>query len=431
MEGVKKKIVILGAGFGGVKAAFELCKKLDRLKLGDKYKLTLVDKNKYHTYTPTLYEIATTSKDLANQIELKHIVTFHLDEIFEEKNITILNNMVSKVDLIEGDIHFQDSNKLKFDYLVLALGAEPNYFGIPGLQENSLPLKTFMDALKIRDAIWSKVEEGAKRIRIVIGGGGSTGVELAGEIKSWLCQLEQELSKCDATVSIIEGMPTVLNGFNERIVNKVTKRLQKIGVELLTGEFIAKAEPNKITLKSGRIVESDILIWTGGVKAASLMGELPLKKEQRGKIVAESQMECLPQSPDLKLYGKIYGLGDAICFYNPTTNKPIPLLAEAAINGAEIVAHNIVEDIKVAEGIAKKARHKIFTPKDEYPYVIPVGGKYAVAKLGPLVISGFAGWVLKGFIELYYMLFNVLPPLKALRVWLKGLAIFVKNDRLG
>lgn len=431
MANERKKIVILGAGFGGVKAAFELCKKLDRLKLGDKYELILVDKNKYHTYTPTLYEIATTSKDLANQIELKHIVTFHLDEILKGKNITILNNAVSKVDLLEGDIHFEDKTKLKFDYLILALGAEPNYFGIPGLQENSLPLKSFLDALKIRDAIWSKIEEGAKKIRIVIGGGGSTGVELAGEIKSWLCQLEEELHKCDATVSIIEGMPTVLNGFDERIVNKVTKRLRKIGVELLTGEFIAKAEPEKVILKSGRIVEYDILIWTGGVKAASLMGELPLKKEQRGKVVAESQMECLPQSPDLKLYGKIYGLGDAICFYNPTTNKPIPLLAEAAINGAEIVAHNIVEDIKVAEGISKKANHKIFRPKDEYPYVIPVGGKYAVAKLGPLVISGFAGWLLKGLVELYYMLFNVLPPLKAIKVWLKGLAIFVKNDRLG
>ncbi|MBI4991628.1 MAG: NAD(P)/FAD-dependent oxidoreductase [Candidatus Harrisonbacteria bacterium] len=430
----KKKIVILGAGFGGIKAAFSLCKNLDKLLLNDKYELILVDKNSYHTYTPTLYEASTTSKTLANQIDLKSIITFDLKKIFKNKNISLLQETVNNVDLIEGDIHFDSGKKLKFDYLVLALGSETNFFGIPGLEENSLTLKTFTDAIKIRDAVWSKYEEmvnaGKKELEIVIGGGGSTGIELAGEIKSWLCQLEEEFKKCPASVKIIEGMPNVLPGFDEKVVHKVTKRLRKIGVELLLNELIEKVDPGKTVLKSGRIVKFDLLIWSGGVKAISLMGALPLKREAKGRVRVLEEMECLPQSEDLKLYGKIYGLGDAICFYNPETNKPIPLVAEAAIDSAKIIAHNIIEDIKITESLNEKADYKKFTPK-RYTYVISVGGKYAVAKIGPLIISGFAGWVLKGLVELYYLLFNVLPPFQAIKVWLKGLRIFVQNDRLG
>ncbi len=433
----KKKIVILGAGFGGIKTAFLLCSKLKKIKLLDKYEINLVDRNAYHTYAPTLYEIATTSKDLANQVQLREIVTFNLKEIFEGKDINLLQKVITDIDLAEGDIHFAPSlagqaEKLKFDYLVIALGSETNYYGIPGLQENSLTLKSFKDALMIRDAIWEKVDSGEKELKIVVGGGGSTGVELAGEIKSWLCQLDEELKHCQASVKIIEGRETVLSGFDQRIVKKVMKRLKKIGVELLLNELIEKVEPKKITLKSKQVVDFDIFIWTGGVKASSIANALPLKKEEKKQQVqVADQMECLPQTSDLKLYGKIYGLGDAVCFYNPETNRPVPKVAEAAINQAYVIAHNLIEDIKVSEGLSKQAEHKKYHPEKEFPYVIPVGGKYAVAKVGNLVISGFFGWVLKGLVEIYYLLLNVLPPFQAFKIWLKGLRIFARNDRLG
>lgn len=429
----RKKIVILGAGFGGIKTAFLLCQKLKQLSLEDKYELILIDKNQYHTYTPTLYEVATTSKDLANHLELKNIVTFDLKTIFKNKKIKIANKLVTELDLAGGDIHFQSGEKLKFDYLVLAMGSETNYFNITGLKENSLTLKTFKDAITIRDVIWNKVDEGVPKdgLKIIIGGGGSTGVELAGEIKSWLCELDEEFKKCPASVAIVEGMPTILPGFNERIIQKVTHRLRAIGVELILNELVEKAEPKKLFLKSGRVLDFDIFIWTGGVKAVNLMGDLPLHREPKGRVKTTEEMECLPQSPDLKLYGQIYALGDAICFYNPETNRPIPLLAEAAIQEAKIVTHNIIEDIKFNEGFIKKVQHKKYVPNQEYPYIIPVGGKYAVAKFGPLIIWGFPGWILKGLVELYYLLFNVLPPFQALKIWLKGLWIFIKNDRLG
>ena len=430
---MKKEIVVLGAGFGGIKAAFILHKCLKRLSLLDKYEIVLVDKNTYHTYTPTLYEAATTSKDIANQIKLKNIVTFPLKTAFQGREVVLLNKKIKELDLVGGDIHFGDGGKLKFDYLVIALGSETNYFDIAGLEENSLTLKTFMDAIKIRDAIWDKVDAGAKKIKIVIGGGGSTGVELAGEIQSWTCQLDKELKNCKTAVKIIEGQPTILPGFDEKVIKKVTKRLKKIGVEILLGEFIEKVEPNKIYLKSKQLENFDILIWTGGVKASRLTGALPLRKDEKGKQIAvKEKMECLPQTDDLKLYGKIYGIGDAVCCYYAETGKPVPKIAEVAIQQAKIAAHNIIEDIKLSEKIISVPKYKKYRPKiSEFPYIIPIGGKYAIAKFGSVVISGFLGWVLKGLVELYYVLLNVFPPYQAIKIWLKGLLIFIKNDRLG
>jgi len=433
----KKKIVILGAGFGGIKTASLLHKKLKKIGLLKKYELILVDKYDYHTYVPILYEIATTSKNSANCAELKNLATFPLKDIFKNKDITLIKNTVKNVDLIGGDIHLEDissAGRLKFDYLVLALGSETNYLNIPGLKESSLTLKSFLDAIKIRDAIWNKIEEGnppAGRLKIIIGGGGSTGVELAGEIKSWLCELEEEFKHCPTSIQIIQGMDTLLPGFDKKIIEKVTSRLRKIGVEILLQEFIEKVEPNKAFLRSGRMIDFDVLIWTGGVKASSLMGTLPLKKEHKGRVEVFGEMECLPQSSDLKLYGKIYGLGDAICFYNPETGNPIPQLAQAAIEQAKIVAENMVEDIKFSEVLIKNAKHQKYKPNESYPYIIPVGGKYAVAKVGPIVIWGFLGWILKGLVEFYYLLFNVLPPIQAVKIWLKGFWIFMQNDRLG
>ncbi|MDP3998986.1 MAG: NAD(P)/FAD-dependent oxidoreductase [bacterium] len=428
----KKKIVILGAGFGGVRAATDICRNLAKLNLNGKYEVVLVDRNHYHTYVPILYEVATTSKDVANQIKLKDIVTFHLKDIFQNHCVTIKEATVSEIDLIEGDVHFQDAEKLKFDYLVLALGSETNYFDIPGLKENSYGLKTFGDAIRVRDAVWDLVDSRAsnEEIKIIVGGGGATGVETAGEIKAWICELDEKFKKCPASVKIIEAMPTVLAGLDQKVVKRVLKRLKAINVELVLNEAIEKVEPKKVFLKSGTMIPFDVLVWTGGAKASSLMTGLPLKKEKRGRVEVPGVMQCLPQTEDLKFYGKIYGLGDAICFTNAKTGRPIPQVAEAAIEQAKVVAHNIIEDIKEAEGLKPKSQPIHYIPR-EYPYIITAGGKYAVAKMGPIVIGGFFGWILKGLVELYYLLFNVLPPFQAIRIWLKGLWIFIKNDRLG
>ncbi len=417
----KKAIVILGAGFGGMKAVFELQKGLRRRNLLSQYEILLVDRNGYHTYTPTLYEIATTSKETANNIDLKQIVAFEVPELIKSIGARFVKAEVKELDLINGDLHFTNETKLKFNYLILGLGSVANYFDIPGMAENSLSLKTFVDALKIRDKIIDLVLSGKQNIKIVVGGGGSAGVEIAGELKEWVGELNKELKPCAIEVLIIEGSPTILPGFDARVISVAGKRLKEIGVKLINNEIIDRALPEKIMTKSRMEIHYDVLIWTGGVKASPLVSHLPVKIEQRGRMEVGAGMECLPQTPDLKLYGKIYGIGDIVCFYDKA-GKPMPGVARAAIIQGEIAAQNIIADI--TGGSIKQ-----YEPMN-YPYVIPIGGKWAIAKLGPVIIYGFWGWILKGLVELNY-LFSIMPFFKAVKVWLAGLWIFIRNDRLG
>jgi len=173
-----KNIVVLGAGFGGLRAARLLGKGVKKLGLSGAYRVILIDRNPYQTYTPTLYEAATTSKTTANYLDLKSIVTLPVDGLIKGSGAEFMEDEVKSVDLVGGDIHCAKNN-LKFDYLVLAIGSVTNYFNIPGLEQHSMTLKTFMDAIKLRDKILDLYESGKEEIRVVIGGGGSTGVELA------------------------------------------------------------------------------------------------------------------------------------------------------------------------------------------------------------------------------------------------------------
>ncbi|RJQ29265.1 NAD(P)/FAD-dependent oxidoreductase [Candidatus Parcubacteria bacterium] len=424
-----KKIVILGAGFGGLRAALLIGKKLGSLKLLRDYEVILVDRNEHHTYTPLLYEVATTSKETANIAKLHHVTTHSIWSLLEDYPIVFAHEEVENIDIAQGVVHFKDGQHIRYGHVVIALGSVTNYFNIKGLKENSSTLKTFKDAIRIRDTVWNLAMSGKETIEIVIGGGGSTGVELAAEFVSWCGELAGDFPKCRLKIKIVQAGRTVLEGFPENVIRPVEHRLVSLGVELIVNARIKEARKGTVVLADGRKISFDVLLWTGGITAPNVFGKLPLKTEPRGQLTVLPGMECLPQTPDLKLHSKIYALGDCVCLYNPKTQQPIPAVARAAIEQAGIVAHNIVEDVKYEAGISKKTEHKLYEPW-EYPFITPVGGKYAVAKIGSVVVTGFWGWVLKGLVELNY-LFSIMKPLRALKVWFKGLRIFIGNDRLG
>lgn len=391
-----KQVVVLGAGFGGLRAALLLAK--------NGVSVILIDKNDYHTYTPLLYELAVTHNEVANICGLKNILTFPIKEIFEGLPVTFIQEEVKNVDLISGDIHLA-SQIIHFDCLILALGAEPNYFHIPGLQENSLPFKTFLDALRVRGELTS--QPFGKIPKVVIGGGGSTGVELAGEIQ--FAGLGQ--------VTIIQALPGILSGFDPKVIALAEKRLKELNVAVKLSA-IKEVRKNILLLTSGEEISFDLLIWAGGNKSARLIDILPLKKEFRGHLSVADEMTCLPQTPDLQLTSKIYAIGDTVCFYNQKTGQVAPGLASIAIEQAEVVVKNILGDAQV------------YQFKKSFPYILPIGGKYAVFQYGWLVVDGLPAWCLKGLVELFYLL-KIMPWLKAFKIWLRGLKIFLQNDRLG
>lgn len=426
---MSKKIVILGGGFGGLRTALTLSKKLKHLPSKGEYEVVLVDRYPYHTFTPLLYEAATTSQEIADYLELKSLVTYRLETLLQNKNISCVKDKVLHIDIKERIAHLEKS-KIQFDYLVLGLGSETSFFNIPGLKENALTLKTFDDAVAIRNLVLSRIEDGGEDINIIIGGGGSTGVELAAELRGWISQIEQGAKqKCSVNIKIVEASPTVMYGFDKKIIAKVERRLTKLGVEIIAGAPIKEVGKNKVILENRDPLPYNILIWTGGVQASTITKKLPVKTEKRGRIEVVSGQECLPESPDLKVYEHIYAIGDIACVYDPITKKPIPQVARAAIEQGEIAAKNIIEDIKKDNRLTKSAKQYVYKPKN-YPYIIPVGGKYAVAKFGPIVVAGFLGWILKGLVELNYLR-SIMDFGKALKIWLKGLWVFIQNDRLG
>ncbi len=406
----KQTIAILGAGFGGLRAALLLGRRLRRLKLSDRYEATLIDRNHYHTYTPLLYEVTATPQELANHCDLKALTTHHIQESIAGLPLVFRQDDVTKIDLAGRTLYTAADDRIRFDYLILAPGSETHYFDIPGLRENSYAFKTFLDAVRLRDAIASLRATENRSPAVLVGGGGSAGVELAAELKGWRPRLE---------VTVVESAPSLLPGFSPGAVRRAERRLRKLGVRSRTNSCIAAAKPNEATLKNGEALPFDVLIWTGGVRPPRSIQSLPLKTDQRGRILAGEDLECAPG---------VYAIGD-IAGVAYSDGAPVPGVARAAILQATVAAKNIIEDIKAKEGFSLAARRYFFRPR-RYPYILPVGGKHAIAQIGPLIIAGFLGWILKGLVELNYLR-SIMPFGKALRIWLKGLATFTQNDRLG
>lgn len=409
MEPTTKNIVILGGGFGGVKCALVL-EKLIRRKINH-YNIILIDQNSYHLYTPSLYEIASTLKDDAKAIALKKSISIPYEEIIKNRNIKFIQNKISGLE--NRKIIFEDNSALDFEYAVMALGSETNYFGIKGLQEKSLPLKTLNDAIRIRNKI-EKIFSlpRFKKIKIIIGGGGLTGVELASELINYAKKLCGKYKRDRKTVklTIIEGAPSILPSFPKSVRKIAAKRLNKLNIKIKTESFIAEVSDKNILTKDGEKIKFQILIWTGGVMSCQVAKKCDFEMVEKGAIKTGDYLEC---------QNNIFAIGDVSCALDRKTQKPVPWTIPQARLQAIAAAKNI------ANNILGKPKIK-YRPKN-YPFIIPIRGKWAIAYLNYFIIDGFWAWVLKQLVELRYLLSIVRPSL-ALKIWLRGLKIFMKND---
>ncbi len=436
-------IVILGGGFGGLTAAKSLAKRLRHIeKRPGAYRITLIDKNEYHTYTPTLYEIATTTADTATYSKLKSIATFPLAEVLRPYNVAVMQATVVSIDTERNLVSLSTHEQIQWDYLIVALGAETNYFGISGMQRNAIPLKTFEDAIRIRNAILKSLTENEKTT-IIIGGGGATGVELAGEIQTWI--RSKDIKKAvpeerETKVILIEGKNAILHSFPQKIRRIAHRRLRSIGVGIITKERIVSVKKNEISLLSGQRLPFSIFIWAGGTALPTLLKSLQTKTNSSAipkNATRGEENVCLQADHTMRLimdksgaHERIYVIGDNAHCINKKTGEAVPAVAHAAISQARVAAAHIAKALAEKKHIRPAQRAASYYPPRAYSAVIPIGGKFAVVKLGPITFSGILGWILKGLIELYY-LFSIVSPARAVRTWLRGLWIFIKNDRLG
>jgi len=391
----KKNVVILGGGFAGVRTALELVGRAKELDV----RITLIDKNDYHLFTPSLYEVATSET-------LQKNIAIPLKEIFERK-VSLARGEVTLIDTENKFIRTKNKACFYYDYLVIALGSEPAYFGIHGLIQHSLSLKTLSDAIEIKKAIKNVYHKKAKLgvIDVVVGGGGFSGTELVAELISFRERLAKQLFCKDdcMRVMLVQKSERLLKELDQKASEIAKKRLESFGVRLCLGEYVKSVNKDAIKTDIGNSYKYDIFIWTGGVRTASIIAKCGFATNAKGQLIVNNYLQVVG-------FDNIFAIGDNAEFIDHKTKKYAPLVAEVAQKQGKIAAENIYRLIKKLPLKEYKLSH--------FGYIVPLKGHFTILQINNFYIFGFIGWIVEQIVFLVYLL-GILPMFKAFRKWNK------------
>jgi NADH dehydrogenase len=402
----KKQVVVLGAGFAGVACARSLASQTG----GQQLTITIVDARPFQLYPPTLYEVLCTFETGASAARVRTSTAITLADIFQGLPVIFQQAHVKHWEA-ESRVVYLDSGELPYDILVIALGATSEYFGVPGAQEYAWPLKTFEDALRLRNALASEFQRANGPLNVVISGGGFTGVEAAAELACAFRRLEKITDRFGHIV-VLEGCPQLLAGMDSALALRVRKRLERLGVEVRLNELVKKVTRASVELASGERIRTRFVLWTAGVRACPLPGATKEICGIRGRISVDRFLRVAG-------HNNVYAIGDIACVVDHE-GKPLPQTASLAIEQGQYVARSISRTLQ-------KQTLNPYIPHFQ-GYVIPAGGKYAffVSPSG-FILEGFFAWVLRRLIDLRYW-FAVLPNWKAFALWLRATRLFIRND---
>jgi len=374
------KILIVGNGFGGIYAL----KNLHKIFCGNpNVKISIVGTTDYFLFTPLLHEVATGSVRPTNIIEPIQkvlrccIEDFHLGKA---KNI----DLGAKTIEVAG-------KEISYDFLVLAPGAETNFYNIPGAQEFSLTLKSLEDAkaiknrcieiLKSSSLIEDKLER-KKALSFTVIGGGPTGVELVAELQEFLMQTfphycPKEVIKY-ISVTLIQRDVDLLPQFSKKLRDKSLEALRHTGVQVLLGTEVKEVREKEIILNTG-VIDSNTTIWVAGIKPVEMSWQNKTPEQKGGKLVVNEYLQ-------LKNNPEVFALGDSAYLEDKKTGMPVPALAQAAVKEAQVVAKNIQLSMenKTLQAFEYKSSGNL----------VSVGQWMAVGEIFGFSFSGhFAWWV--------------------------------------
>jgi NADH:ubiquinone reductase (H+-translocating) len=368
----RPRVLILGGGFAGVGAAKAL-KKAD-------VDVVLVDKHDYHTFQPLLYQVATA---LLEQTAVGHPLR---DLFHDQPNLRVHVDTVTGIDLGKRRVQFAEMAPLTYDYLVLALGAEVNFFGTAGTPEHAFPMYTLADALRLRKHLLERWEAADKdealaedgALHVVVVGGGPTGVESAGALaelySSNLNEDYPDLSRDHARITLVEASPELFGMFKEKLRDYTKQALEERGVEVLLGELVESVEPTRVRLKSGKVLEAHTLVWGAGLQASPIATALGVEVQRGNRIAAE---------PDLSIAGhpEVFPVGDIAWITDTKTDEVLPQLGSVALQAGDLAGENIA---RLAAG------------KETKPFRYHDKGTMATIGRGAAVVQLPRGRTLKG-----------------------------------
>jgi len=368
-------VVIVGAGFGGLRAA---------RSLGDApVDVVLVDRHNYHLFQPLLYQVATAG------LEPEQIARPVRAVLRRQRNFEFRMTEVTGLDP-DGKRLVTTDGPIAYDYLILAVGGETNYFGLEGVVRHGFGLKDIPEAIRIRNHVLhaferAMLESDAERRRawltFVVVGGGPTGVEMAGAlselIRLVLVKDYPRLNVKDVRVLLLEATDRLLGPMPARLREAAAETLwRKKHVEVRFGATVADYDGARVSLKSGEVIPARTLIWAAGVQAVSLTARLGLPTVRQGRVAVTPTL-AVPEHPD------IYVIGDAA--YLEVDGAPLPMMAPVAIQMARTAAANI-------------RRRLAGQPPVSFDYRDPgslatIGRNAAVAYIRGIAFTGFPAWV--------------------------------------
>lgn len=383
---LKKNIIVIGAGYGGITAVLRLSQLLRR---SDEYQIHLIDKNPYHTLKTQLHEAAIQKRE----------VTIPIDRIIRRRKIIFHLGVVRQIDVQHRLVKI-GSKEIPYSYLVFAIGSQANFYSIPGVEQFALPLQTVTDAEIIHKHISklcalasSETTQDRRRelLRFIIGGGGLSGVEFAAELAEYVdeCLSNYNIEPNDSEIIIVEAGDRILSSLEESFTTRINKKLSEKKIKIFVQTKIIEQTHDSVILSNGEVLSSKTLIWTGGIRIADLARESGFQLGSLGRIVVDEFLRAV-NNPD------IYAIGDNALAINPATNNPVPAAAQFALQQGRLVAQNIFSDIFHGE---KKAYRPHVLGE-----VISLGNHLAVGWLAlpfikKITFVGFIGSLLKAAIQ--------------------------------
>ena len=381
MSAARPKVVIVGAGFGGLNAA--------RALNGQPVDVLLVDRNNYHTFTPLLYQVATCGLDPSD-------IAYPVRGIFRrQQNLRMLLGSVTGIDTGRRTITVSadgDNREEPYDYLVIAAGSVTNFFGNDAVQKVAFEVKDLSGSVRLRNHILKLLERAAwtddpvlrrALTTMVVVGGGATGIETAGalvELYNFVVKREYpHIADLEAKVILLEATDKLLAPYPERLRKAAVNQLKSLGVEVRFGVKLSSATEEHITLEGGTIIPTYTLVWSAGVSASPLAKLLNVPLERGGRV---------PVNPDMSAKGldHVFVIGDMAYLIDPKTDAPHPQMIPVAIQQAQTATKNL---LAMHEGRATDA----FTYWDK-GIMATIGRRRAVAyPFNAIQLTGWFAWI--------------------------------------
>ncbi|NJL09571.1 MAG: NAD(P)/FAD-dependent oxidoreductase [Calothrix sp. SM1_7_51] len=371
----RKRVVIVGAGFGGLSAALAFSRS--------PVEVLLLDRNNYHFFSPLLHQVATAELE-------PELIAYPIRRILRKRpNIQFIATDVKQIYLTSQFVE-ANNNLIPYDYLILACGSTSQFYNVGGAVDNAFSLKNLQEAVTLRNHILSCFEQATEEpdvsrrrqlLTFAVVGGGATGVEFAGSLAELIHDsLVKDYPTLDFTqvrLVLFHSGENLLPGMAKHLGLYAKKQLEKIGVEVMLQNKVKQVNEDSVYLDNQKILRTSTVVWTAGVRGHYLAQKWGLPTTKNGQVSVTSTLQ-LPNYP------QVYVVGDLAAFEQE--GKALPMLAQVAMQQGKSVANNIIRQIKGQNLLQIRYRHK--------GTLVILGRNAAVAEVGKLTFTGFLAWLL-------------------------------------